>query len=371
MFTKYILPLLAVVGLGFAIKTVVEARQVPAASQPLRTPPSRPVGKKVLSGVGLVEAKRENIPIGANVPGVVTEVFVRIGDKVQAGSPLFRVDDRELKSELKVREAALVSAKAQLHKLTAAPRPEDVPPLRATVAEAKARHESARFNAGRTKNLFEKGIAPIQDYDTDRFSEAATEATYQKAKADLDRMLAGTWKEDLDVARAAVVQAESQIESITVALDRLVVKSLSEGEVLQVSVRPGQYAALAWKEPLIVLGDVNTLHVRVDIDENDLAYFVPDRPAVARLRGRPDVEFKLKYVKTEPYVIPKKSLTGDNSERVDTRVLQVIFAIEQPPIKVFVGQQMDAFLTIDDLPASDKSSPEPAPSGAKKVAVND
>ena len=348
MFTKYVLPVISLLGLGFAVYTVVKAREVAPSASPLNIPPSQPVGfKGTIAGVGLVEAKRENIPIGVNVPGVVVEVFVKIGDHVKTDSPLFRVDDRDLKAEFRVREAAVVAAKAQLHKLQAAPRPEDVPPVEAAVEEALAHLDDARWAAMRTKNLFDKRIASSSDYDKDRFTEAAAEATYKKAKADLVRIKAGTWKEDLDVAKAAVVQAESLIESIKVGIERLTIRAMAEGEVLQVNVRPGQFAAIAWKEPLIVLGDVNTLHVRVDIDENDLAFFVPDRPAIASLRGRPDIPFKLKYVKTEPYVIPKKSLTGDNSERVDTRVLQVIYAIENAPIKVFVGQQMDAFITLD------------------------
>ena len=62
-----------------------------------------------------------------------------------------------------------------------------------------------------------------------------------------------------------------------------------DGEVLQLNVRLGQYAAFAWKEPMIVLGDSKRLHVRVDIDENDLPYFSKGAEAVATLKGRPQV----------------------------------------------------------------------------------
>jgi multidrug resistance efflux pump len=139
--------------------------------------------------------------------------------------------------------------------------------------------------------------------------------------------------------------AESDLASSKILLDRLTVRALVDGNVLQVDVRPGQFAALAWREPMIVLGDVDRLHVRVDIDENDLPLFAPQTKAVATLKGRPQVEFPLEFVKVEPYVIPKKSLTGDNSERVDTRVLQVIYALpDERPIQVYVGQQMDVYI---------------------------
>src|SRR5580704_17570633 len=128
MITKYVLPLAAVTGVLFAVYTVVLARQVPPQAVPIVEPPTRPGRVAMIAGGGLVEARRENIPIGVNIPGVVTQVFVKKGEKVQAGAPLFRIDDREYKAQLAVREAELASAKAQLHKLVVAPRPEDIPP---------------------------------------------------------------------------------------------------------------------------------------------------------------------------------------------------------------------------------------------------
>ena len=158
-------------------------------------------------------------------------------------------------------------------------------------------------------------------------------------------MLAGTWKEDIEVARAEVRLAQSQVEAIRTNLERLIVRAPMDGEVLQLNLRLGQYAAFAWKEPMIVLGDIHRLHVRVNIDENDLPYFSVGSEAVATLKGRPRVRFPLKFVYVEPYVIPKQSLTGYNSERVDTRVLQVIYELpEERAMDVYVGQQMDVYL---------------------------
>ncbi len=345
MFTKYVLPVLAVAGLTFSVYTVIQAQQVPPPSRPLVEPPTRPDHVRMIAGSGLIEAERENIPIGVNVPGVVTDVFVKKGEKVKAGAPLFRTDDRDFKAQLEVRLAELASAKAELHKLVSAPRPEDIPPARATAEEAEARMNDAEAAMSRSQRLFARGAMPASDFDKDRFAFLAAKATYAKAKADLERMLAGTWKEDIDVARAQVQLAQSQVASIRISLDRLIVRAPMDGEILQLNVRLGQFAALTWKEPMIVLGDIHRLHVRVDIDENDLPYFSPQSQAVATLKGRPRVRFPLRFVYVEPYVIPKQSLTGYNSERVDTRVLQVIYELpEDRPVEVYVGQQMDVYL---------------------------
>jgi biotin carboxyl carrier protein len=364
MVTKYVLPVLAVAGVVFSVYTVIQAQQVPPPARPIVEPPTRPDRPRMIAGSGLVEARRENIPIGVNVPGVVTEVFVKKGEKVQSGAPLFRTDDREFKAQLEVRQAELASAQAQLHKLLSAPRPEDIPPARATAEEAEARMNDAEAAMARTQRLFERKAISASDLDKDRYAFLAAKATYARAKAELERVLAGTWKEDIEVARAAVRLARSQVDSIKTSLERLIVRAPMDGEILQLNIRLGQYAAFAWREPMIVLGDIHRLHVRVDIDENDLPYFSRGAEAVATLKGRPQVRFPLRFVYEEPYVIPKQSLTGYNSERVDTRVLQVIYELpEDRPVDVYVGQQMDVYLKAAS--ADPAGYPEPGGTGSQ------
>jgi multidrug resistance efflux pump len=373
MMTKYLLPLVAAAGLCFAVYSVVKARQAPPPSKPIAPPPTRIASfPREIAGAGLVEAKMENIPIGSNVPGVVFKVHVRVGDMVKKGAPLFTLDDRALKSEMKVREAALAAAEADLHRLENAPRKEDVPPAEAAVEEAQAHLDNAEVALRRARDLYQKNAGPASDYDVALYSYHAYKATLARAKADLIRLKRGTWEEDIIVARSRVDQARAQVESTQIEMERLTTTALVDGQVLQVNVRPGQFAAVVWKEPLIVMGDVARLHVRVDIDEHDLPMFRLGAPAFGTLRGHPEVRFPLTYVRVEPYVIPKKSLTGDNSERVDTRVLQVIYALpdqDQRPIRVFVGQQMDVYL--EAAPPREKAAaPEarPSPTSSPRAA---
>jgi HlyD family secretion protein len=373
MITKYVLPLLAIAGVSFAIYSVFQAAKVPPVAKANMAPTSRPARfDSVIAGAGLVEAKMENVPIGSPTPGVVTSVDVKVGNRVEHGAPLFRLDDRSLKAELSVREAMLDAAKAELHKLESAPRPEDVPPAQAALDEAKAKLNDAEAAMSRTQRLFDRQMIPASDFDRDRFAYYAAKATVERAQADLQRILAGTWKEDLLVSRARVKQAESEVERVRIELDRLIVRAPTDGEVLQVNVRPGQFAALAWREPMIVLGDVDQLNLRVDIDEHDLPLYNTEMEATAYVRGRPEQPFKLeKIVKIEPYVIPKKSLTGDNAERVDTRVLQVIYALPvDRPFRVFVGQQMDVYFgkSMPDGPA--RPAPKTATIGQFSASDN-
>lgn len=353
MFTKYGLPTLAVAGLTFAIYTVVQAAIPRPPSKPVMEPPVRSEATRLIAGAGLVEARRENIPIGVNVPGVVIEVFVKKGDQVKQGDPLFRVDDRDLKAQVKVRQAELAAYQAQFHKLKAAPRPEDVPPAEAAVEEYRAKLNDTEAAMARTERLYNRQMIAAGDWDRDRFAYYAAKASLSKAVAELERIKRGTWKEDLDLAQANIDMSKAQVESIQTDLERLTVRAPLDGEILQLNVRLGQFAAMTWKDPMIVMGDVKRLHVRVDVDENDVPLFDRRGDAVAYLKGRSTGAFPIKLEYVEPYVIPKQSLTGSNAERVDTRVLQVVYSLpDDRAVQVYVGQQMDVYMKASGAPTA-------------------
>src|SRR5216683_1862755 len=106
-------------------------------------------------------------------------------------------------------------------------------------------------------------------------------------------------------------------------------RSPSDADVLQVKLRVGEFAAAAaGASPLVLLGRSKPLHVRVDVDEHEGWRVHPGATAVGRMRGNAELKAPLSFVRFEPFVIPKRSLTGDSTERVDTRVLQIIYKVE-------------------------------------------
>jgi HlyD family secretion protein len=72
--------------------------------------------------------------------------------------------------------------------------------------------------------------------------------------------------------------------------------------------------------------------------------------AMGHVRGNADLKAPLQFVRFEPFVVPKRSLTGDSTERVDRRVLQIIYRVERDDVPLFVGQQLDVFIDAS-LPA--------------------
>jgi len=362
MLTRYLLPALAVISFSFAVVQMTKAQhRPPPASPPVE--PARSPYPQTVAGAGIVEPETENISIGTNLPGIVRAVHVRVDDRVKAGDLLFDLDDRQLAAERDIRAAAVASARAQQKKLLDAPRPEELPALRAKVAEGRAGLEDKAKLYDRAKRGADTASVSEEELISRQMAVEVSKAQLSRADADLALAVAGTWEPDKIVSAAAVKQADAQLQQTVTELARLKVAAprvrrpntgwsagpipdadLVEFRVLQVNVRPGEFVATTQGPALVVLGTVGKLNVRVDIDENDIGRFRPGIPGTGSPRGNPGQRLPLKFVRVEPYVIPKRSLTGGNTERVDTRVLQVIYAIDAADPGLYVGQQLDVSL---------------------------
>src|SRR5215208_228213 len=344
MIRKWILPMLALLGVLFAIKTVVTGQRQPTPSQPVASP-SRSPFKYEVAGAGIVEASTENIAIGTPVGNIVTEVCVKVGDKVKQGDPLFRLRDSVTLAQLEVRKRALAASKAKLTRLKNLPRPEDLPPAEARVEEANAQLEDAKNDLALWESVKDPRAVVRGDLDKRRYAVKVAEKRLAAADAELKLLKAGSWAPDIAIADADVLSADAAVKESEAEIERRTIKAPVNAEVFQVKVRPGEYAMTGpLATPLMLLGDTENLHVRVDIDENDAWRIKPNAAAVAQVRGNSSLSTQLHFVRIEPFVVPKKSLTGESSERVDTRVLQILYSFKRGSLPVYVGQQVDVFI---------------------------
>jgi HlyD family secretion protein len=342
--TKYVLPLIGVAMLAFAVVHVVNAR-TPRQVLPPPEPPAQTTFSHTVGAVGLVEASSENIAISTPVSGLVTSVHVKAGERVRSGDRLFSLDDRDLRAELSVRQATLEVARQRLARLLAQPRVEEVPPAEAKVREAEAALGDAEMQLQLIERVTDRRAIREEDLNRRRFAAEAARARRDEAQTTLRLLKAGAWKPETDTARAEVKLAEAQVQRVQTDIDRLTVKASVDGAILQSNVRPGEYAQSGpLATPLMLLGSVDQLHVRVDIDEQDAWRIKTSAPATAAVRGNARLTVPIRFVRFEPYVVPKRALSGATSERVDTRVLQVIYRLDRAGFPLYVGQQLDVFL---------------------------
>ncbi|MBX7168901.1 MAG: HlyD family efflux transporter periplasmic adaptor subunit [Pirellulales bacterium] len=354
---NFFLPLLAVGSLGLMGYHVSRTHVSRPQLAPPAPPPRSPFAD-VVAGSGLVEARTENIHVASPLPGTVAEVPVKVGERVRAGQLLFRLDDRQMRAELAVRQAQRESAAASLARLEQMPRAEEIAPSEARVGRAAAELKAQEDLLARRSKLFANKTISEEELIQSRQAVAAAREALAQAEAEDHLLKAGAWERDLVVARAEVAKTETAIGQIQTELQRLEVCAPVDGDVLKVDVRPGEFVGTPPGQPLVVLGDLSRLHVRVEIDEQDIPRFRPGMPGKAVVRGGDGKPIPLEFVRVEPYVEPKIALTGDPGERVDTRVLQAIYAMAPSTQGCYVGQQIDVFLEV--APAAQDSSSQPA-----------
>jgi multidrug resistance efflux pump len=347
---SFLLPGFALGMLVFALWHVVSAQQALPPASPPRAPLASPF-RQAIYGVGLVEAATENVSIGTALPGIVLEVYVpaeQVGRRVEAGQPLFRVDDRALKAQVERQRAVLAAAQAALAKLRRQPRPEELPPSKARAQAAAADVKQTADELGRVRAVAARGVVTAQEVVAVESRHDAARQRLAQASAEYALLEAGAWQPDKDIAVAAVAEARAQLQVLETEVERCIVRAPLAGDVLKVNVRPGEHVSSPAAEPLVVLGDLSRWHVRVDIDEADISRFAPGARAEAAVRGDASRQAGLEFVRVEPYVVPKRSLTGDSLERTDTRVLQAIYRATGAPGRWFVGQQVDVYIDAQD-----------------------
>jgi len=360
MFRKYVLPVLAAAGFVFALWTAMQGAKPIPPSKPVAEPPKPPYENRI-SGSGIVEASTKNIAVGTPVSGVVSKVFVTVGQRVKADDALFVLDDRKERAALALRETLLAEAKAKLERLLQLPRKEELPAARARVKEAEANLEDLRMQLRNAERVTVGSSISLEELNRRRYAVQAGEARLAQAKYTLELLEAGAWKPDIALAKAEIARAEADVNAAEVEIDRLTIRAPMDGNMLQVNIRPGEYAqGGVLSQPLILMGDLGRLHVRVDIDENDAWRFHPGSAAFAYVRGNPQLKTALTFEYVEPYVVPKRSLTGDSTERVDTRVMQVLYSFSRADLPIYPGQLMDVYIEDKTGPAAKGAVSEPA-----------
>ena len=296
---------LAVGGIIAVTLLVLRLRQSGPTPEPLVPPPQSPYADSI-GGRGLVESVNENVRIAPATSGLIREVMVKVGEKISKGDVLFAMDDRDALSQVKVQQAQVAVLEAQ-------------------VATAQTIVADRKDQLDRSIRLREKNVSSEDEAKRNLFA-------WQAADRQLQSTLA-----DLDLARARLADAR-------IRLDLLTIRAPRDGTVLQVNIRPGEYTMVNSSETAILLGDISQLQLRVDVDESDAPSIREGCTGIAFLKGSREKSVPLEFVRIEPYILPKKSLSGESNERVDTRVLQIIFRFENPTFPVYVGQQMDVFL---------------------------
>ena len=311
-FSRQILPVIAIIGLVAAVIFIFFGLPDRELTEPDREPPRAPdamAESSRVAGAGIVEPSSELVQIGSALSGLVTGLFVQPGDRVTEGQVLFTVDDRAARASLQEARAAIAEAQA-------------------SIAEAN----TARATASRQLALYRNIDDPA----------AVSRAEVIRAEGE-----AASANQRLRLARARLEAAQARANSAQTEIGRLTVRAPIAGEILAVNIRKGEYVSTMGggnAQPFIEMGQTQPLYVRIDIDEEQAARVAMGADAIVSPRGAAERRVEAKFVRAEPLVVPKRSLTNSAQERVDVRVLQVLYELPESNGLFRVGQQVDAYI---------------------------
>jgi HlyD family secretion protein len=293
MLRKFLIPAIALLGICIAVVVVLlGTRKTPP--QPIPYPPPKPPFAHYIAGPGVIESSSLDIIISPPFNELVTDVFVYEGDLVKAGDALFKLNTQTLEAQYnqaqKEKELAIVTFQDQ------------------------------RTQWMLYEQLDDKRAVSQNEYNQRYFAMAEAEKQIEVKQALMD------------------IYATN--------IERSVVRAPVDGLILQVKIRPGESGLTNPfnDQAAMVMGVVNPLQMRIDIDEEDAWRYQKGARARAYVRGNSAINFPMEFFKVEPYIIPKASFTGESTERVDTRVLQVLYRFEKKNLPVYAGQILDIYI---------------------------
>lgn len=287
---SYALPLFAIGMLVFTVISVTKKKIEPPRE--IKFSPPKSIYSNQIGGIGTVEPRTKKINIMPHVDGVISQIFVLENDRIKEGDKLFTVDNRHLIAQRLLAEAKLGTAKVE--------------------------YEDLKYNYNLFKGLEKTGATSREDVIKKKYAMLKAESKLNEAIAELN--------------------------IINTKLELLTVHSPITGDVLQVNVSIGEFANTKSITAPLIIGDMRKMRVNVNIDETDINRFNPKAKAYGILRGTDNKKIPLEFIRIQPHIVPKTQITGEPGEKIDTRVMEIIYYFDNTGVNAYPGQQMDVFI---------------------------
>ena len=206
----------------------------------------------------------QTVDVVPRAQGRLQTIGVRIGDPVTRGQVLAKVEDQELREQLRQADASFEVA-------------------RATIRQREADLSFARTNLDRNKSLFDRQLLPRQSLDD-------AEARFQASQA------------QLDLAQAQLQQASSRRDELRINLGNTTVNSPVTGFVAKRLVDPGAY--VTQNVTLLSVVDISTVRLVVNLVERDLRKVSVGASAAVTVDAYPGETFTGRVARVAPVLDP-------------------------------------------------------------------
>jgi HlyD family secretion protein len=330
-----------------------------APKQPAFNPAANPYAQGIYAE-GIVESYQnngENINIYPNVPGTIVEIPVHEGQFVNKGTVLLRMDDSVQRATAEQLRSQADAARAVLEELRAEPRKETFEVSKAQLVYAQAQLKNAQDELAKQQASYQIDPKSVSRYTLDDAINAAkvAAANLKVVQRQYDLAKAGAWIYDVRNQEKTYEADEKAYLSAKSLLAWYTLTAPADGKVLAIQAAVGSYVGTQGTydtytqgfDPVIVMGTIEEyLNVRCYIDEILIHRLAPGSQTRAEMfiRGT-SMSVPLQFVRVQPYVSPKIELSDQRLERVDVRVLPLIFRFKRSnDLPVYPGQLVDVFV---------------------------
>ena len=323
-----------------AIPVLIWAMQLPVKAQ------SRVDGKEagqVWAAVapGVVEPRSGQIKIAASVVGRVSEVLVKINDKVAVDEPLLRLDDDDAQGRVASAQAQVAMRKKARNEKAAGKAAN-----RRDAEDAVADAETAVVDA---RSTFDKAVHAKRSGGGSDVTVTAARTAWMRAQDNLERERSQLRKIEGQSGTPLPTQLEGQLNvartELRVALaelEKLTIRAPVAGTVLKVDVKAGEVAAPSLPQPLLLLGDLSQLRVRTELDEHNIGKIKVGEAVIVRAEAFPGQAFTGIVAAIAPLVQPARLASPGSRNLTDFSINEVMVDLNEPG-PLFAGMNIDVY----------------------------
>jgi len=307
---------------------------------------SKPASKWI-AAAGRVEPSSEEIRIGSELDGRLKRVAVEEGQIVRAGQVIAELENGDFVARVEIAKAAIAEREAAIARLVNGSRKQERGESLAQVREAEAVLENARLERDRRQGLLDRGAISRTEFDTAdreyRVAQARLDATRERQSLVADQ----TRPEDLDRARAELASAKARLHEAEALLSKTIIRSPIDGVVLRKKLKAGESVSSKGDPPILTVGNLARLRIRVDVDEHDVARLRLGQTAWVTAPAYGDQRFTGKVVEIGQSLGRKNIRTDEPTERVDVKILETLVELD-PGQRLPVGLRVDSFIQVSN-----------------------
>ncbi|MCE3017203.1 MAG: HlyD family secretion protein [Pirellula sp.] len=255
-----------------------------------------------LESRGYVIAKHQ-VLVSPQVSGRIISLNIEEGRRVTKGDILAEVERTEYQADVEQMQGVLRRNKAELSELETGARPQEIAAATADLQEQEEILLQLESQFKRTKEILKTNSVSIAEFEQTQSSYLSTRKRIEKLRQVLDMMKEGPRKERIEVARAAVVQAEANLAKSVWRLENCTLRAPISGTILKKNAEEGNLVnpvAFSGSTSVCDIADLSDLEIDLNIQERDVSRVFVDQECEIRSEAFPKRVYKGKVSRLMP-----------------------------------------------------------------------